>query len=62
MPWGPGDSARFKKGLSKKSSEKWSSVANSVLAKTGDEGKAIRIANGATKGAIQRRLRKNTGG
>lgn len=52
MPWSPGDSVRFKKGLSSdESRNRWASIANSVLSDTGDEGKAIRIANSKTKGS-----------
>lgn len=59
MPWSSGDAKRFKRGLGRGSSEKWASIANSVLAKSGDESKAIRIANNATRAAIKRRLTKS---
>ena len=58
MPWSSGDASKHKKGLGPGSSKKWADVANSVLAESGDEGKAIRIANSVTKGSIQRRLRR----
>ncbi len=54
MPWSPEEASKHKKGLGKKGSKQWSSIANSVLQRTGDEGQAIRIASGALK----RRLRK----
>lgn len=49
MPWSAGDAKKHKKGLSAAQSRKWSKVANSVLADSGDEGKAIRIANSKTE-------------
>ena len=47
MPWTSGDADRFKKGLSESQKSRWASIANSVLEQSGDESKAIRIANGA---------------
>jgi hypothetical protein len=50
MPWGYGDALRHtKKATSPKAKRQWSDVANGVLAKTGDEGRAIREANGIVK-------------
>lgn len=51
MPWNPADTGRHNKQAAKSpaKSKQWSTVANSVLAKTGDEGIAIRIANAAVK-------------
>jgi uncharacterized protein YdaT len=49
MPWTPKEAKTKKKGLSKKESAKWASIANAVLEKSGDEGKAIRIASSRTK-------------
>jgi len=48
MPWTSADSKRFSKKASgnRNFSKQWSSVANSVLAKTGDDGAAIKAANG----------------
>lgn len=47
MPWQPGDAARHdKKAKSGKAKRQWSNVANSVLKRTGDEGLAVREANG----------------
>jgi len=50
MPWTPATfKSRHNKGLSKGKASKAASIANAVLKKTGDEGKAIRIANAAVK-------------
>jgi len=46
MPWTPSDTKRHSKSANPK---KWSKIANAVLEKTGDEGKAIRIANAKAK-------------
>jgi hypothetical protein len=49
VPWSPKDAlSHTKKAKSKKSKRQWSKVANSVLARTGDEGRAVRAANAAT--------------
>jgi hypothetical protein len=54
MPWSPSDAAHStKKAKSKNQKKQWSTVANQVLAKTGDDAKAKRIANGVI--AKQRR-------
>lgn len=45
MPWQPGDAARHNKKATGKAAKQWSAVANSVLAKTGNDGRAIREAN-----------------
>jgi len=45
MPWSAKDAKKHKKGLTPAQSRKWSKVANAVLDDSGDEGKAIRIAN-----------------
>jgi hypothetical protein len=45
MPWAIEDVDRHKKGLSTDQKELWVSVANEVLDRTGDEGRAIREAN-----------------
>ncbi len=58
MPWAPGDSKRFKKDIAEGAMDRWAAIANSVLQKTGDEGQAIRAANGATRSAAARRLQK----
>lgn len=50
MPWNPSDATRHtKKAKSPKAKRQWRDVANSVLKKTGDEGRAVREANGAVK-------------
>lgn len=51
MPWTPDDgpARHTKKAKSSGAKKQWSAVANSVLAKTGDEAKAIREANGVIK-------------
>lgn len=45
MPWLPDQASKHKRGLTSSQSKKWARIANSVLRKDGDEGKAIRIAN-----------------
>jgi len=46
MPWEAKDAERFtKKAQGDGDAEEWASIANGVLKDTGDEGKAIRIAN-----------------
>lgn len=58
MPWTTADVERHHKGLGDSQKKQWVAVANSVLAKTGDEGRAIASANAAvnmarrTKGAM----------
>ena len=49
MPWTPssGPARHTKKAKSPAAKKQWSSVANKVLADSGDEGKAVRIANAA---------------
>jgi uncharacterized protein YdaT len=49
MPWTAADVKRHKKGLSRAQGKKWIEIANAVLRATGDDGKAIRIANSQTK-------------
>lgn len=51
MPWAVGDVDRHIKGLSDHQKEVWVATANSVLKTTGDEGKAIQIANGVAQKA-----------
>lgn len=47
MPWGPQDaSKKTHKANTGKKRRQWAHVANAVLAKTGDEGRAVREANG----------------
>lgn len=51
MPWKPNDgpARHSKKADTPAKKKQWSDTANSVLKKTGDEGKAVRIANAAVK-------------
>lgn len=58
MPWSPGDASRFKKDIAEGSKDKWAAVANNVLQQTGDEGKAIRTANGVTRAALHRKIKR----
>jgi len=46
MPWGPKDATKYtKKAKSAVAKRQWKEVANSVLKRTGDEGRAIQAAN-----------------
>ncbi len=45
MPWQPADAAAHNKKAKGKAAAQWSAVANNVLARTGDDGRAIREAN-----------------
>lgn len=50
MPWKPRDaSAKTRKAKSPKAKRQWAHVADEVLAKTGDEGRAVREANAVIK-------------
>lgn len=51
MPWSPSDgpSRHTKKATSPNKKRQWAHVANDVLAKTHDEGRAVREANAAVK-------------
>ncbi len=50
MPWTAKDASRkTKKAKSPKAKRQWSSVANSVLSRTGDEARAIKSANAVVK-------------
>lgn len=51
MPWKPEDAKRHsKKADSPAQKRRWSEIANAVLEESGDEGKAIRIANARMRG------------
>jgi hypothetical protein len=54
MPWTPSDAKRHNKKAIGKKARQWSDVANSVLKRTGDDGLAVREANGV--------IRKKSGG
>lgn len=49
MPWTPSDgpSRHTKKADTPAAKKQWAAVANKVLADSGDDGKAVRIANAA---------------
>lgn len=50
MPWTPRDATgKTKRARSPKAKRQWADVADRVLAKTGDEGRAVREANAAVK-------------
>jgi hypothetical protein len=50
MPWKPKDATKHtKKAKSVKAKRQWADVADSVLKKTGNEGKAIREANSVVR-------------
>lgn len=50
MPWSMKDASRHTaKASTPATKRQWSSVANKVLEESGDEGKAVRIANAAVK-------------
>jgi uncharacterized protein YdaT len=49
MPWKPSDADKHKKGLSAQEKKQWAETANAVLRETGDEARAVRIANSQTK-------------
>ena len=51
MPWTPksGPSRHTKKANTPARKKAWSATANAVLKKSGDEGKAVRIANYVVK-------------
>ena len=50
MPWKSSDAAgKTKAAKSSKAKRQWKDVANGVLAKTGDEGRAVREANAVVK-------------
>lgn len=59
MPWSPSQaSAKSKKANTPKKKRMWSDVADSVLAKTGDEARAIKTANGVIKKRSKKRKKK----
>lgn len=46
MPWGPSDATKHThKADTPEKQKKWSAIADAILRESGDEGKAIRIAN-----------------
>lgn len=56
MPWNASDAkSTTKKAATPKRQRQWKDVANAVLAKTGDEARAVRTANGVIKKAKKRK-------
>ncbi len=50
MPWNPSDAkSKTHKANTTAKSKQWSDVANALLAKTGDDARAVRTANAAVK-------------
>lgn len=50
MPWITQDAtSHTKKATAASKKRQWTKVANSVLKKTGNEGKAVKVANGVIK-------------
>ena len=50
MPWKPKDATKHtRKAKSPTAKRQFAKVANKVLSESGDEGKAVRIANAAVK-------------
>ena len=47
MPWTPDDAVTHNKKATGAKAKQWSAVANKVLEQSGDDGKAVRIANAA---------------
>lgn len=59
MPWKMSDAkSKTKKASSPAAQKQWSTVANKVLAQSGDDAKAIKIANAAVAKRGQRRANK----
>ena len=55
MPWSPSDATqKTKTATTPKRKRQWADVADSVLKRTGDEGRAVRTANGILKRAAER--------
>jgi len=60
MPWTAKDASRHtKKAKSAKRKRQWAHVADSVLRRTGDEGAAVRAANGVVKKGLGARKGKS---
>jgi len=56
MPWTAKDApSKTRKARSKSAKRQWAHVADSVLAKTGDEARAVRTANGVIKRRARRK-------
>lgn len=62
MPWTAADAHRHShKAKRGKSSRQWAEVANSVLKRTGDEGRAVRAANSVVKKRGKRKKHRSSG-
>jgi len=58
MPWVSADApSHTRRADTKNKRRQWSAVANEVLARTGDEGRAVRSANAAVKKRKRRKRR-----
>ena len=63
MPWSAKDAKRHtRKAKSPKSKRQWAHVADSVLERTGDEGRAVRAANSVVKKSGAKRKNKRSNG
>ena len=62
MPWTARQVGKHnKRAKSAKRKRQWVEVANSVLKRTGDEGRAVREANGAVKKAQRKKTKRKRG-
>ena len=62
MPWTSKDAKRHtKKAKTPKRKRQWAYVADAVLARTGNEGRAIRAANSVVKKAGKRKKHRSSG-
>lgn len=59
MPWTTASVERHKKGLTEHQKRVWVKTANAVLKQSGDEAKAIKIANQAATRAKPRKSANN---
>ena len=50
MPWKPSDAVKHNKHATGHHAKRWAAVANGVLRRTGDDGRAIREANAVIRG------------
>lgn len=58
MPWKPNDAkAKTKKATTPQAKKAWSSTANAVLKRSGDEASAVRVANSVVKKQANRAKR-----
>lgn len=59
MPWAAKDATRHtKKATSRRLRNIWAAAANNALTETGDEGRAVRIANAAVRDAAGKPSKK----